>query len=512
MTGFVLIFAVACLGGVIATVGDRIGMKVGKSRLSLFNLRPRQTATLVSVATGMVASFSTLMLLIALDGQLRKGLFDLDDIQADLASAQTDLESTQREKTLVESDLADAINRQDEAQNRLQETNESLETAVAREEETLANLQETRAQLESVSEQAGGLRDEIGSLRAERQALVDEQAKVRSQIAQRDDEIAQRNQQLSERDQALALRNLELRDRDVQIAQRDSEITEREEQLDALEQQKAFIDQEIARLEQEFNSLRRGNVAIARNETLALTITRADSEEAARRAVEDALLRANQQAVQKVLPGTDTINDLAIFVAPSVVNDIVSRISDTRNYVIRVSSAANYILGEPCVNAAITRGDEPCLLINVDAAVNEVRFEQGEALAAINIDAGISNESLLERYAVLQTTAEFQARRSGIIRYSPIIANGRPETIFEFLAQVQAYDEPLEIRAIANQPILTTGPVYLDLVAIQESQIILRAPSPDPSLPEASPNAEPLSSQMDDRLGGRLSLRRSRPR
>ena len=82
MTGFVLLFAVACLGGVIATVGDRIGMKVGKSRLSLFNLRPRQTATLVSVVTGMVASFSTLMLLIALDSQLRKGLFELYSARA----------------------------------------------------------------------------------------------------------------------------------------------------------------------------------------------------------------------------------------------------------------------------------------------------------------------------------------------------------------------------------------------------------------------------------------------
>lgn len=508
MTGFVLIFAVACLGGVIATVGDRIGMKVGKSRLSLFNLRPRQTATLVSVATGMVASFSTLMLLIALDGQLRKGLFDLDDIQADLASAQTDLESTQLEKNLVESDLADAINRQDEAQNRLQDTNESLATAVAREEETLANLQETRAQLESVSQQAGGLRDEIGSLRSERQALVEEQAKVREQIAQRDNEIAQRNQQLSDRDQALAQRNVELRDRDVQIAQREDEIAQRQEQLEDLETQKDLIDQEIARLEQEFDGLRRGNVAIARNETLALTITRADSEEAARRAVEDALLRANQVAVQKVLPGTDTINDLAISVAPSVINDIVARISDTRNYVIRVSSAANYILGEPCVNAAITQGNTPCLLINVDAAVNEVRFEQGDALASINIDAGIGNESLLERYAILQTTAEFQARRNGIIRYSPIIANGRPETIFEFLAQVQAFGAPLEIRAIANQPILTTGPVYLDLIALQQGQVVLRAPSPEPSLPESSSTSD----QSADSLSERLNPKRSRLR
>jgi uncharacterized protein (DUF3084 family) len=58
-SGYILVLAVLLLGGVIATLGDRIGMKVGKARLSLFNLRPRQTATLVSIATGSVISAST---------------------------------------------------------------------------------------------------------------------------------------------------------------------------------------------------------------------------------------------------------------------------------------------------------------------------------------------------------------------------------------------------------------------------------------------------------------------
>ncbi|NJM85416.1 MAG: DUF3084 domain-containing protein, partial [Leptolyngbyaceae cyanobacterium RM2_2_21] len=33
-TGYILILAVLILGGVIATVGDRIGMRVGKARLT----------------------------------------------------------------------------------------------------------------------------------------------------------------------------------------------------------------------------------------------------------------------------------------------------------------------------------------------------------------------------------------------------------------------------------------------------------------------------------------------
>ncbi|MEO0490517.1 MAG: DUF3084 domain-containing protein, partial [Cyanobacteria bacterium J06659_2] len=69
-TGYLLIVAVLVLGGVIATVGDRIGMRVGKARLSLFNLRPKQTATVISVLTGSVVSGTTLGLLFIISDQL----------------------------------------------------------------------------------------------------------------------------------------------------------------------------------------------------------------------------------------------------------------------------------------------------------------------------------------------------------------------------------------------------------------------------------------------------------
>ncbi len=483
-----MIFAVACLGGVIATVGDRIGMKVGKSRLSLFNLRPRQTATVVSVGTGVIASFSTLMLLIALDSQLRKGLFQIDDIQEELAAAQSDLESTQAEKDEVASTLEASKQLEKETNARLLDINDSLQTAIAREEETLGRLLETQSQLGNVSEQALSLRDEINGLRSERQALLDEQAKVLNQITQRDQQIEQRNAQLSERDQQLAQRAGELaqttaelseRDqqiaqRDQQIAQRDEEITERENRLADLQTQQTFLAEEISRLETEFQGLRLGSVALGRNETLALTITRSDSEAAAQRAVEEALATANSVAIQRVLPGVESMDSVVIRFDAEAAAQIVQSIADQQNYVIRVSSAANYIVGEPCVNAAFSQGTEPCLQVNVDAAINEVLFQPGEILASKQIESNVSSESLIERFTLLRATAEFQARRKGVIRYQPIIANGLSDPILDFLSQVQRLGEPVEIQAIANQPILTTGPVYLDLAAVQDGQLLFR--------------------------------------
>ena len=72
-TGYILILAILIVGGVIATVGDRIGTRVGKARLSLFKLRPKNTAVLVTILTGTLISASTLAILFAADDGLRPG-------------------------------------------------------------------------------------------------------------------------------------------------------------------------------------------------------------------------------------------------------------------------------------------------------------------------------------------------------------------------------------------------------------------------------------------------------
>ena len=482
MTGFVLFFAVACLGGAIATIGDRIGMKVGKSRLSLFNLRPRQTATLVSVATGMVASFATLTLLFLLDDQLRKGVFQLDDIQQNLSEAQTDLESTRQEKDQVESTLSESRKLQAEAQGRLQETNESLQTAIAREEETLSNLLDTQSQLDEVSEQAGNLRGEIGDLRAEREALIAQQSKVRAQIAQRDREItqrnaeiAQRNEQITQRDRELQQRTADLSERDRQIAQRNAEIAERESRLEGLQKQQAFLSEEISRLEDEFQGLRLGNVAIARNQVLAFTVARPDSEENAVQAVEQALAEANRFAVQTIIPRTETVDNFTLRFDPIVVSEIVRSITDSQSYVIKVASAANYVINEPCVAEALRQSGPPCLLVNVDVVPNKIIYQPGDVLSSVRISTDdIKNNRLVERFIILQASAEFEARRSGIIRYRPVIASGLTDPLNEFLTQVDAYGEALDIQAFASQPIYPTGPVYLELAAVQDGEVLFR--------------------------------------
>ena len=84
MSGWLLISFLLLLGGLISTFGDLVGTKIGKARFSILKLRPKKTATLITIITGSLISASSLSLMILVNRQLRVGLFRLGDLQKKL--------------------------------------------------------------------------------------------------------------------------------------------------------------------------------------------------------------------------------------------------------------------------------------------------------------------------------------------------------------------------------------------------------------------------------------------
>jgi uncharacterized protein (DUF3084 family) len=75
MTTAYLVLAILMTGGTISTLGDRVKRKIRKERLSLFNLRPKHTISLVGMLTGMSISASTLLILFTADRDVRQAVF-----------------------------------------------------------------------------------------------------------------------------------------------------------------------------------------------------------------------------------------------------------------------------------------------------------------------------------------------------------------------------------------------------------------------------------------------------
>ena len=101
-SAYILIASILILGGLIAALGDRLGSKVGKKRLTIGNLRPKQTAVVVTVFTGTLIAALTFGILLAFSKSLREGLFQLDEIQKQLRIAKADLEQVGNDKEAIE--------------------------------------------------------------------------------------------------------------------------------------------------------------------------------------------------------------------------------------------------------------------------------------------------------------------------------------------------------------------------------------------------------------------------
>ncbi len=102
MSGWLFIIFLLLLGGLISTLGDLLGSKIGKARFSVLKLRPKKTAILITILTGSLISASSLFLVILVNRQLRLGLFKLGDLQKKLQENKQVLIPLKKEREKLE--------------------------------------------------------------------------------------------------------------------------------------------------------------------------------------------------------------------------------------------------------------------------------------------------------------------------------------------------------------------------------------------------------------------------
>ncbi|MFN6541031.1 MAG: DUF3084 domain-containing protein [Nostoc sp. EkiNYC01] len=491
-TGYILIAAILILGGVIATVGDRIGTRVGKARLSLFNLRPKNTAVLVTIFTGGLISASTLGILFTADDKLRQGVFELEDIQTDLRQKREQLKTAETQKSQVETELSQARIAQAKAQQDLQAINQSLQAANAKQRETQAQLnrtiqqqaqtqtqlqrtqgqldrvvsqyQKAIAELQSVYNQRKELQAAVELLKTERQRLYAEAKKAideaKTAIEKRDRELANRQEGIEARDRKIAQLDRLIQERNLEITAREQVIAKRESRLKELEGQQEQLEQEVARLEkyyQSYQDLRLGKLALVRGQVLAAAVVRVTQAAAARQAVVQLLQQANRNAnLELSEPGANSANVELVRLTQERVEQLSKQIEDGREYVVRIFSAGNYVRGEKQIE------------FFTDIARNELVFSGGAQLATTTADPkNMTSYQLQQRLELLISASQFRARNAGIVE--SVQVDG---TFLRFVTQLRQYNRALEIKAIAAEDTYTAGPLRVKLVAIVNGQII----------------------------------------
>ena len=287
MTGWLLILAVLLLGGVLATIGDRLGSRIGKARLSLFRLRPRSTAVLITVLTGSLISALTLGLMLAVSERLRIGLFQLDKIESKLSNARKNLDFSVVQLTRSEKQLNKA--RKD----------------VAKADQGRAAA---RQQLQQVQARAIQLRAELTPLQVRRRVLEQERDRLGKDVKSRDAELR------------------------------------------VLQKRTSLGQQELKQLEGKVLALRSGDVVLSTGQALTTARIAIPQQRLVKKATEDLLREANLRAFEQVLPGQQPNRQL-LLIPRSEVAKVEQALSNGATWVVSIRSAGNVLRGETQVLA-----------------------------------------------------------------------------------------------------------------------------------------------------------------
>ena len=401
MTGWLLLLSLLILGGVLSTLGDRLGSRVGKARLSLFGLRPRQTAVVITVLTGSLISALSLGLMLLVSRQLRVGLFELNDLEARLRSSRSDLKGSRKAQRKARQQLEEA--RADEIKAR----------------KILADAQARAGELRSTLQP---LQEQTRRLEAERQRLSQD------------------------------------------VRNRDAEIQRTDDELRAVRQRISSGEAELQQLEKNLIALRRGDVAISSGQPLATVTLKLDRPDQARQVIDQVLREANLQAFQKVLPEQAPDRQI-ILVPRQDIERLEQAIRKPGTWVVLLRSAANVLRGESVVyafpdvrpNVAITIEGEVLAKTtlarqdtNPEAVRNRINLLLASTLSEVRRRGSLSQGLQFDANAVNRLARELTKRSGGRVDLEAVAVR-RSETA-----------DPIAIELRPSRPLRPTSTLQDD--------------------------------------------------
>jgi uncharacterized protein (DUF3084 family) len=554
LSGYILIGVILILGGIIAVSGDRIGTRVGKARLSLFKLRPRQTATLVTIATGTLISGTVLTLMFGASEQLRVGVFDLQKIQRKLSDTSENLARALEQKDRVQQELEAARNAQSEAKNLLSGIDRSLKDELLKQSTAAQNFQNTERQLTTISAERNELVNEVAEiarnrddLAAQRQVVakqVDELqqrltdldeaitplqqqytniALKKSQLQQQldlitvkpnllgqierlqtyertakklSDDLEQHTAKSTNLDTQRKLRQTELLNLDTQLKQlqqkqavRQAQLTEKDRQHQKLEREFqtratqlklrniqlkkleaqirakgqgiASLEKEVNNIEQEYQKIRQGNIAILRDRVLATSILKVSSPTAATKALNALLTQANLNALKAIDPDNPDRTQQVIEISPARLTELKQQIADRRDYVVRIFSIGNYVVGDRNIQ------------VFIDATPNRKLFAQNTQIAEVSLNPEkMTEEQIRQQFNILLVASQLRAKRAGILDDRPQVGDGELITYVQFVERVKQEKYPIDIRTVVDRDIYTLGPMAVQLQAVANGRVL----------------------------------------
>ncbi|MFA6431499.1 MAG: DUF3084 domain-containing protein [Candidatus Margulisiibacteriota bacterium] len=123
-----IILSLLVIGGAIAYIGNYVGKLIGKRRLSLFNMRPRYTATMVTVISGVLIAVSTFGFLLAISQDARLAVLGLEEVKKQISLKTMELNTANETLSKLNIELENKLLEQEKLTEELKAANKEVKS------------------------------------------------------------------------------------------------------------------------------------------------------------------------------------------------------------------------------------------------------------------------------------------------------------------------------------------------------------------------------------------------
>jgi len=172
MYSLILVFTVIIISGLIAFVGDWIGLKIGKKRVTIFGLRPHYTAIFITIVSGILIAIITVTMLAISSNDVRTALFGMEELKGKLSYLSREVELRNTQLSSTKEDLKKKTTQLQEMEEKYQKLSEDIKNKTSQ-------LEELSIIREGLIEEKDKLDKEVEELNATIKALYSGIAWVR---------------------------------------------------------------------------------------------------------------------------------------------------------------------------------------------------------------------------------------------------------------------------------------------------------------------------------------------
>ncbi|GIV10352.1 MAG: hypothetical protein KatS3mg019_2443 [Fimbriimonadales bacterium] len=464
---FIILTLLTLFGGALAYAGDWLGRKLGKQRLSLFGIRPRYTATLITTVTGCLTVALTVIGMTLANESFRAWITRGDQILMELRANETRLKELQARNAALQSANEQLRAQQERISGELNKLETEYQAQLKQVEQLSGQLSQVRTQLQTTESRLRQANQQIAVAQRTRQQLEEQITAERAQIRalrqaqealrRQNDEFAQQGASLASENAQLDRENRRLREAGEQLQNQNRQLEQQNRQLES--QNGILLDRatslrlQLTELESaarelaQLANIRLRPIAVQMEEELARTVIPAGlSEVRVRQALQDLLNLADKTARERgAAPASG--QPRAVFIPEKRVRlttgeQIEITESESLEAVLQNIRASNDSVVVIAVSLTNVAQGEPAP-IELRLFRNRKVFDAGEEIARLSIDCRPERNPLGQVLAFLQTEVRTRATEAGILPKQeragapPTVGETSTEMLLELMEQAR---------------------------------------------------------------------------